>query len=48
MITKESFTVDHASLQDKTLLFEFAKETYSDEKAPGNKSTRDRSLRRLL
>ena len=36
------------SLQDKKLRYDFAKEMNFDLKAPGNKSTRDRTLIKLL
>ena len=38
-ITNKKFNVDLASLSDKNLRFDFAKEKYFDVKAPGNKST---------
>ena len=37
-ITNTKFNVDLASLQDKKLMFDFAKEMHFDLKAPGNKS----------
>ena len=48
MITNSKFNVDHASLADKKLFYDFAKEMHCDLKAQGNKSTRDRTLIKLL
>ena len=48
MITNTKFNVDLASLQDKKLMYEFAKEMHFDQKAVGNKSIRDRKLIKLL
>ena len=48
MLTNKNYNVDHASLSDKKLMYYFAKEMYFDTKALGNKSTRDRSLIKLL
>ena len=48
MITNKNYNVDHASLSDKKLLYDFAKEMHFDTKALGNKSTRDRTLIKLL
>ena len=48
MITNTKFNVDHASLSDKKLMYDFAKEMHFDLKAPDNKSTRDRKLIKLL
>ena len=48
MITNKNYTVDLASLQDKKLMYDFAKEMHFDLKAPGNKSTRDRTLIKVL
>ena len=48
MITNTKFNVDLASLSDKKLLYDFAKEMHFDLKTPGNKSTRDRKLIKLL
>ena len=48
MITKKNYNVDHASLLDKKLMDEFAKEMYVKEKAPGKKSAQDRSLESLI
>ena len=47
-ITNENHNVDLTSLQDKKLRYDFAKELIFDLKAPGNKSTRDRTLIKLL
>ena len=48
MITNSKFNVDLASLSDKKLMYDFAKEMHFDPKAPGNKSIRDRKLIKLL
>ena len=48
MITNNNFNVDLASLSDKKLMFNFAKEMLFDLKAVGKKSTRDKSLIKLL
>ena len=48
MITNKKFNVDLASLADKKLMHDFAKEMHFDLKAQGNKSTRDRTLIKLL
>ena len=48
MITNSKFNVDLASLSDKKLLYDFAKEMHFDLKASGNKSKRDRKLIKLL
>ena len=48
MITNKNYNVDLASLQDKKLMYDFAKEMKFDLKAQGNKSTRDRTLKNLL
>ena len=48
MINNNNYNVDHASLADKKLLYDFAKEMNFDTKALGNKSTRDRTLIKLL
>ena len=42
MITYKNYNVDLASLSDKKLLYDFAKEMYFDVKARGIKSTRYR------
>ena len=41
MIFNSEFNVDLASLSDKKLMYDFAKEMHFDLNAPGNKSTRD-------
>ena len=48
MITNSKFNVDLASLSDKKLLYDFAKEMHFDQNAVGNKSIRDRKLIKLL
>ena len=48
MITNKNYNVDFASLSDKKLMYDFAKEMHFDTKAQGNKSTRDRTLIKLL
>ena len=48
MITKKNYNVDLASLADKKLLYDFAKEMYFDVRGQGRKSTRDRTLTNLL
>ena len=48
MITNSKFNADLASLSDKKLMYDFAKEMHFDPKASGNKSTRDRKLIKLL
>ena len=48
MITNSKFNVDLASLSDKKIMYDFAKEMHFDPKASGNKSTRDRKLIKLL
>ena len=48
MISNKSYNVNLASLQDKKLMYEFAKEMNFDTKAQGNKSTRDRTLTKIL
>ena len=48
MITNNNYNVDHASLADKKLMYDFAKEMHFDMKAVGKKSTRDRTLIKLL
>ena len=44
MITNSKYNVDLASLSDKKLMYDFAKEMHFDLNAPGNKSIRDRKL----
>ena len=48
MITNSKFNVDLASLADKKLMYDFAKEMHFDPKASGNKSRGDRKLIKLL
>ena len=48
MITNKNYNVDLASLSDKKLMYDFVKETNFDLKAQGNKSTRDRTIIKLL
>ena len=44
MITNKNYNVNHASLSDKKLMYNFAKEMNFDKSRVGNKSTRDRTL----
>ena len=44
MTTNKNYNVDHASLSDEKLMYNFAKEMKFDLKAQGNKSTRDGTL----
>ena len=48
MITNSKYNIILASLQDKKLLYDFEKEKNFDTKSLGNKSTRDRTLIKLL
>ena len=48
MITNKNYNVDLASLSDKKLMYDFAKQMHFDVKKIGNKSTRDRTLIKLL
>ena len=48
LVTNSKYNVDLASLADKKLMYDFAKEMHFDQKAVGNKSTRDKTLIRLL
>ena len=48
MITSKNYNVNNASLSDKKLMYDFAKEMHFDERRVGNKSTRDRTLIKLL
>ena len=48
MITNSKINVDLASLADKKLMYDFAKEMKFDTRALGNKPTRDRTLIKLL
>ena len=47
-ITNSKYNVDLASLQDKKLMYDFAKEMHYDLKSVGKKSTRDRTLIKLI
>ena len=47
MITNNNFNVDLASLPDKKLFYDFAKEMHFDVRGQGRKSTRDRTLTKL-
>ena len=48
MITNSIYNVNLASLTDKKLMYDFAKEMHFDQKAVGKKSVRDRTLINLL
>ena len=48
MITNKNYNVNLASLADKKLMYDFAKEMQFDERRVGNKSTRDKTLIKLL
>ena len=48
MITNKNYNTDLASLSDKKLMYDFAKEMHFDVRRVGNKSTRDRTLIKLL
>ena len=48
MITNKNYNVDLAGLSDKTIMYDFAKEMYSDVKTTGIKSTKHRSFIKLL
>ena len=48
MITNKNYKVDHASLADKRLMYDFAKEMHFDERRVGNKPTRDITFIKLL
>ena len=48
LITNSKYNVDLASLADKKLMYDFAKEMHFDQKALGKKSTRDKFLIKLL
>ena len=48
MITNNNYNVNLASLSDTKIMYEFGKEMNLDVKAPGNKSTRERLLIKLL
>ena len=47
MITNKNYNIDLASLSDKKLIYDFAKEMHFDERRVGNKSTRDKTLIKL-
>ena len=48
MITNKNYNIDLASSSDKKLMYDFAKEMHFDGRRVGNKSTRDRTLIKLL
>ena len=48
MITNKNYNVTLASLADKKLMYDFAKEMHFDERRVSNKSTRDKTLKKLL
>ena len=48
MIFKKNYNVDLASLADKKLMYDFAKEMHFDVRGQGRKSTRDGTLINLL
>ena len=48
MITNKDYNVDHASLANKKLMYDFAKEMHFDMKAVGKKPTRDKTPVKLL
>ena len=48
MITNENSKVDHATLSDEKLMYDFAKEMNFDLKSQGNKSTRDKTFIKIL
>ena len=48
MKSNKKYNVDFANFSDKKLMYEFAKEMNFDFKAQGNKSTRHRTLMKLL
>ena len=48
MITNTKYNVNLASLADKKIMYDFAKEMHFDTKAQGRKSTRDNTLITLL
>ena len=48
MITNKNYNVNLANLPDKKTMYDFAKEMNFDLKAQGNKSTRDRTLIKIL
>ena len=48
MIANKNYNVDLASLLDKKLIYDFAKEIHFDLKAPSNESTRDRTPKEIF
>ena len=48
VITNKNYNVDLAKLSDKNIMYKFAKEMNFDLKAVGKKSSRDRTLTKLL
>ena len=48
MITIKNYNVDLPCLVDEKTLYDFAEDMHSDVKSIGNKSTRDRTLGKLL
>ena len=48
MITNKNYNIDLAILSDKKLMYDFAKEMHFDQRRVGNKSTRDKTLIKLL
>ena len=48
IITNKNYNVDLASLADKKFLYDFAKEMQFHVRGQGRKSTRDRTLIKLL
>ena len=48
IITNRNYNIDVASLSDKKLLYDFAKDLNAEVKAQGKKSNRDRTLIKLL
>ena len=47
MMTNRNYNVDLASLSDKKIMYDFAKEMNFDVKAPDNKSKVDRTLKKM-
>ena len=47
-MTNYDFNIDHFNQQDRNLVYEFAKEMNFNIKKKGNKSGRDKSIKRLL
>ena len=48
MISNKDYNVDNASLANKKLMYDFAKEMHFDMKTVGKKSTRDKTLIKIL